>query len=430
MDIVQSVKIERQTFLFSLVVIAVLAIVAYLPTLSQPLISDDYPNIAMARIYGPPTGWGQMLSDDVNRVRATSWITIYLVEQVAGLSATAFYSFSILLHILNCWLIFLFGKWNMIGYKVSMLAAVFFAVHEGHQEAVMWYSACNELLQFLFGVGSIYFLATSLDRPKERRWYAAALASFLLTLLSKESAVIFVPLFALVMLAKGIEVRKFVLLLPLIVLALLDAMLIYNSRVSSFRFSDGSFELSAPFWITWTKSFSALLWPWGLAALVYLILKRRSMPLICYSLLWMAISLIPYIFLTYMYRVPSRQTYLAGAGVAILVGAALYSVWELCAKKRRWVPATIMIVMVLHNVGYLWLKKRPQFLERARPTEELIDFARQHDGTLYIECFPLPQLHGDKTIEVALGKPAGTLVWDKELVSSAPPDRIFCSRTK
>ena len=33
-------------------------------------------------------------------------------------------------------------------------AAAFFAVHEGHQEAIVWYSAISELLVFFFGLGS------------------------------------------------------------------------------------------------------------------------------------------------------------------------------------------------------------------------------------------------------------------------------------
>src|SRR5262245_56546493 len=110
----------------------------------------------------------------------------------------AFYSATILLHILNCWLLFAAGRWRAVGYRVSFWAAAFFAVYEGHSEAIMWSSACNELLLFFFGFLSFIFWLIFLEREKARfRWLALSFFFFLPSLLSKESAVIFVVLFAL-----------------------------------------------------------------------------------------------------------------------------------------------------------------------------------------------------------------------------------------
>jgi hypothetical protein len=44
--------------------IALLAVISYIPALTQPLIEDDYPNSALARSYGPLTGWTKMARDD------------------------------------------------------------------------------------------------------------------------------------------------------------------------------------------------------------------------------------------------------------------------------------------------------------------------------------------------------------------------------
>jgi len=43
----------------------------------------------------------------------------------------------------------------MVGWRRSFWAACFFAIFEGHQEAVMWIAASVELFLFLFGVGAI-----------------------------------------------------------------------------------------------------------------------------------------------------------------------------------------------------------------------------------------------------------------------------------
>jgi hypothetical protein len=71
--------------LFIVVSIALLAAISYLPTLGQPFIEDDYPNIALARVYGPVTGWAGMARDRVNRVRATTFVMTHWIERVFGL---------------------------------------------------------------------------------------------------------------------------------------------------------------------------------------------------------------------------------------------------------------------------------------------------------------------------------------------------------
>jgi hypothetical protein len=47
---------------------------------------------------------------------------------------------------------------------------------------------------------------------------------------------------------------------------------------------------------------------------------------------WMTLGLLHYSFLTYMTRVPSRHTYLAAAGLALLVGWAAATVREYVPK--------------------------------------------------------------------------------------------------
>jgi hypothetical protein len=66
----------------------------------------------------------------------------------------AFRISSLTLHILDTWLLYAIGlAWTRMR-SAAAWAAVFFAVYEGHQEAIMWFSANNELLLFLFGGGS------------------------------------------------------------------------------------------------------------------------------------------------------------------------------------------------------------------------------------------------------------------------------------
>ena len=137
-----------------------------------------------------------MAHDPQFRLRTTSWLLLYGVFQGFGMHAPAYYVTTILLHIVNTWLIYGMGVWGALGYELTAWAAGFFAVYEGHQEAVMWISAASEPLMLMFGLLAI--LAWILFLQKGRPLlYLASLAAFCLALVSKESAVIFAPLVAL-----------------------------------------------------------------------------------------------------------------------------------------------------------------------------------------------------------------------------------------
>jgi len=144
------------------------------------------------------------------------------------------------------------------------------------------------------------------------------------------------------------------------------------------------------------------------------------------SFIWMGISFIPYMFVDYMHRIPSRQTYLASAGLAWLVGAAVVVMKERCAKNYIWAPHLVLLLILTHNVAYLWTKKRQQFLERAQPTERLLSLARSVDGPIFVKCFPLAPLHAEAALKLILNKPADALIWTEEEARKRPPAATFC----
>ncbi|MCI0660014.1 MAG: hypothetical protein L0220_02965 [Acidobacteria bacterium] len=415
---------KKEKFII-LLVIAALAILTYLPALTQPFISDDYPNIRLALEYGPISGWEKMAEDSVQRVRATSFILMYGIYRIFGLEPAAFYIANLIIHIINCWLVYASGRWRGIGYHVSFWAAAFFAVYEGHAEAIMWFSACNELLLFLFGFLSFLFWLIFLEKETSRfRWLGLSFASFILALLSKESSVIFIPLFALPLLFPQRKYKDALYLSPFIVTGVVYAISIFMTHSHSFRFQDKSFVLTAPFWITWTKSYGAMLWFWGFAAIISLVVWRKTRQPFLLSLIWIGISFIPYMFVDYMHRIPSRQTYLASAGLAWLMGTAILNLKERYGKK--WVVNAVLVLMIIHNVTYLWTKKRQQFLVRAQPTEQLLSVAKNINGRILVKCFPLHRIHGESALELILKKPASTLIWPEDEANGEPPVASFC----
>ena len=397
--------------LAELLVLAALALLAYAPSLGIGLIADDYPNLSQALAYGAPAGMGTLLHDAQFRLRATSYWAMYGLWQVAGPTPAVYHAASLLLHIANTWLVFLVAAaWPRMR-PAAFWAAAFFAVHEGHQEAVMWFSAINELLMFLFGMASLWCWqsATSARDGVKPAWRKelAGVALFALALVSKESAIFLLPLFVLTV-EPGEWRRRLPRLAPHAVLVALALASIVQSRSNSFRFTDGSFSLHAPFWITWPHSLARLLWIWGWPAVAVLFIpgEARWRRGAAAALAWMGIALVPYSFLTYSTEIPSRQVYLASAGLALVVGLAL------ARYERRRMAGAVLALMLLHNTVYLWTRKRAQFVERAAPTDQLIGLARRTPGAIWVECFPLPGMVAEEAVRLATGRSPGDLVWN------------------
>ena len=409
-----------------LAALALLAILAYLPALRQPLLEDDYPNISLALSIGAPNGLGQ-LAESVFRLRATSYWLTNAIYHAFGMTAVAYYCFGILMHVLNTWLVYALGFWRPLGYELAGWAAGFFALYEGHVEAVLWFTASTELLMFLFGMSSLLCWVRFLDAGgRGWLWYVAALFCFTLSLISKESAVIFAPLLILPLFSGDIG-RGIRYLTSFLFLAGAAAFLIYESRTYSFRFQDGSFSLHAPFWIIWPLNLARLFWFWGLLALVaasWAAAKRRRTVLL--ALVWMGLGLVPYSFLTYSLRIPSRQTYLASVGLAWIVAVGLLAFRDRFCSSRRRIFIGLCAVMMMHNIGYMWTKKRQQFLQRAEPTEQLIALARSTHGLIYVRCFPRQRIVAEDAVRLSAGRAAGDLIWDAAEASARGAVATFC----
>jgi len=151
------------------------------------------------------------------------------------------------------------------------------------------------------------------------------------------------------------------------------------------------------------NSFGRMLFVWGLLALVFLLIvrARETWRMAAISLAWMLIALAPYSFLTYMNRVPSRETYVASIGLAWLVGIALTTLQERFTARPAVAVACIIVAV---NIGILWTKKRRQFFERAQPTNLLIQAVPRAQGEIRLSCFPYSSAIARAAVQYAHGQ--------------------------
>jgi glycosyltransferase involved in cell wall biosynthesis len=397
-----------------------LSLMTYARTLNLPFISDDYAQIELGRRYGPVSQWGDLMEDALYRCRATSILLTYWTERLFGLSPFAFNISSLLLHVANSFLVFALGLWRIVGWKISAIAAAFFAVSQRHSEAVVWYAALPELLVFLFALASFLCWTRWLQASqRSHASYAAAFGFFLLALLSKESAVAVAGLCALAVFCEPRQTWKRLLgTAPFFLTGGAYFALAYAARQDHLHFNDGTFSLSAPFWSVMLRSAGRLLWDWGFLGLVMLAAwrPRERRALLGISAAWMGIGLLPYSFLTYMPQVPSRHTYLASVALSFIVAVWLLSLRDWTASRNRgWIAPVAAAVIALQQAAYVSMVKYDQYFLRAKPTEDLVRAAQPSGGPIYARCFPYPahvgvaalRLHG-KDVDLVTGQDAQT----------------------
>jgi hypothetical protein len=393
----------------ALLVIAVLAILAYLPAFQLSFIADDFPQIQMSRMIQDKGGMEALLHNPISQTRLTFLVVTFWIDKLAGLDPQIYHGVAVGLHVVACWLVYALGAWKLVGRKVALIAACFFAVFEGHQEAVMWFSAAMETLLVLFGVGATVCFIQWLN-GKGWHYYGLALAGFLLALLSKESAYIFAALMVLpVIEMRGEGKRPLLGWLPFAVIALAYVGWVAASRVSDPQFLDEGFALNWKSPLVVAESFGRLLFVWGLLALAALLIfrAREYLQLALCSLAWMLLGLIPYSFLTNTGPVPSRHTYLPSVGLALLVAAAMVCLWDRLGGR---LVLAIGAIILMVNVTILWKKRAEEYRTRALPTDMLVNAVRHSVGPVHIRCYP----YGPLVAESAAKEFGGGVIFEPE----------------
>jgi len=118
-------------------------------------------------------------------------IFTFLVEySMAGLNPFIYHMDNVLLHALCSILVYLILREMRVGSGVPLLAALLFAAHPVHSEAVAWVSGRAELLWSAFALLSIFIFIKGAERAA---YTTLSVLCFSVALLSKETAVV-VPL--------------------------------------------------------------------------------------------------------------------------------------------------------------------------------------------------------------------------------------------
>ena len=113
-----------------------------------------------------------------------TWLSYLADVQLFGVDPGAFHLENALLHGLNAMLVFLVLRALTGALGRSLVVAALFAVHPLHVESVAWIAERKDVLSTLFGLLAIGAWARYARRPSAG-WYAAVVAAFAASLLSK-----------------------------------------------------------------------------------------------------------------------------------------------------------------------------------------------------------------------------------------------------
>jgi len=398
-----SVNVRPKVGLWCLLTVAAV-LAAYGAVFRLPLISDDYVVLLIARGYGEPGGWDRLAADALYRCRATFMILTHFMDQWFGLNPLPYNLTGVITHCMNCLLVLGLGIWKRIGFRLSIPAAIYFAADQSHQEAVLWFSALPDEIVFFFVMATLLVWIRWMERPSVGL-YALALMLYLLALASKESGITAAGFIGLAMLFEGRGVKQTIRATwPFAILALAYFYAGFASRGDHLHYHDGTFRLGPHAISVITVSIVRLLWPLGFAALAVIATWswRTERGTVLLATAWMVLAMVPYGFLTYMPFIPSRHTYIAGVGAALIAAAGLRTLMERLPRPQL-AAATCALLFVIGESTYLGTKKYGQYLKRAAPTEGLLKATREFQGGVVIKCFPFPHVVAQAALKLNYG---------------------------
>lgn len=393
-----------------LVVASVIAVsvLAYLPAVDNFFISDDFVLIPYLRVLDANPL--EILKTPSEMFRMVSYVFFWSFLQLFGPDSEPWYWCGIGLHIFASVLLYRLVSRLTMHAGAGWAAALFFAAYERHQEAVMWISAFNDLI---LTVNCLLFLVLwEMAMPGGRvrtASYAAAMLMFAVALFSKEGAVSLFPLAILIMALRNYRPGHIVRWVALPAILLTAYLVLWVSLADkNFFVADGHYKMGLHFLPVYFRTFGRLLLPVLLFAVPLLYAVYRRGPVTgrtlhstrAYSFAFfgafLAISILPYAFLTYLNHIPSRNTYLPSAGLAGLVGLIFVMLqMELSSVRLKRLGLAFLLMIVAGNVMYIRTRKEAQYQERSAPTRELVALLNgmeappSHEKPVFVCAFPL-----------------------------------------
>lgn len=188
---------------FFIIVVVLASLISYIQTFSYSFCLDDEKLITarsgdyesksiVSAIFTTPF-WGSSPERDTQYYRPIVTLTYWMNYQLVGTSPAFYHIFNVAVHAFNGILLFYIVKLLTKRKFLALFIALIFITHPIHISSVAWVSGRTDLLALMFLLLSYfsYVKERLLEVRGNYKWSLLAAISYLLALLSKESAILF-----------------------------------------------------------------------------------------------------------------------------------------------------------------------------------------------------------------------------------------------
>jgi hypothetical protein len=317
-------------------VIVAAALALYWPASSAWFYQDDLQWLAGTLTFKP--GGLLDVSAHAHFYRPVIALYFWAATPLFGGSPALFHWANSVLHAANGLLVFLLAETIGLRRGFAFLAALFFVSMPAHIEATAWVSALAEPVTTLFGLISIYALLRA-HRQQRPGWKALSVASFVMALMTHESAAVLLPLLVLADWAFvqpegpersfrwrewGSRVRRFT---PYVVLLGLYLLIDLSVNSRSYLVEEGHYRLGFHAvknllgYVVTLYAGKRNLPSFVVVGLVLTVLLLRGTPRVVFATAWLVLTLLPFSFFTWSNT--SRYAYTPAVGMALLLAEGL-----------------------------------------------------------------------------------------------------------
>ncbi|MFA6261317.1 MAG: glycosyltransferase family 39 protein [Bacteroidia bacterium] len=192
-------------------VILAYAFVLFSKSLNFPFITFDDPdyvvNNLLIRNFSLQGIWDILTTPVIGMYNPITFL-VYMIEyQIAGLSPKTFHFFNIVFHLIATAFVYNFTYKLSKSYITAALVALLFAIHPTHVSVVTWVSQTKTSLFLIFYFSALISYLRYLEKP-ERKYLIYAGMYFLISVLSKPSAVTLAPMLILIDYYTGRKIDK------------------------------------------------------------------------------------------------------------------------------------------------------------------------------------------------------------------------------
>lgn len=172
-----------------------LSVALFLFTVQNEFINWDDPDYVYENAYVQQFTlsdiWAMFSQPMVYNYHPLTMLSLGINWLISGKEAWSYHLINVILHAINVFLIYRFVYRLTSGKAVAaFVVALFFGIHPLHVESVAWVSERKDMLYTLFFVGGMLTYLDYLDTSKTK-YYLYTFALFVLSVLSKPSAVVF-----------------------------------------------------------------------------------------------------------------------------------------------------------------------------------------------------------------------------------------------